>query len=125
MKAMLSRTPSKFRPEALAYFQSCSSSNTSPIPDALKELCHAYDPIYHVERLEKKRVLMLSGGQDTVVPARCQSCLYEMMIRQFSNTGLKIFHVEQEAQHHVTEEMRRKTTEFIREWICTSGFTSS
>lgn len=117
MKRMLIIAPSKFGPEPLNYFQRVSSE-TSPISDALKELCHVYDPIYHIEQLKEKYVLMLSGDKDTVVPAVSQFHLYETMMRQFPECASRIvYHIEKDAKHQMTDGMRHKTIEFIQKWI--------
>ena len=132
------RDSSSFEGESFIYFQQVCSENMinndnegknnnkdfskyqSPLSEALKKLCRQFDPIYHVNRLRSKHLLMYSGKRDTIVPAICQRRLYEdLMIHRIPDETFPrlIYREDPNGKHQVTDEMIQQTVGFIHDWL--------
>ena len=64
----------------------CSEEFARRIPSTLRSLAKRMDPINNVEAFKDKRVLMISGSKDNLVPSVCVECLFTKLNEAFTRT---------------------------------------
>ncbi|KAJ3009209.1 hypothetical protein HKX48_008092 [Thoreauomyces humboldtii] len=86
----------------------------------LVRLVEARDPVNRADAFKDKKVLMLNGGADKLVPVRCSDHFVRKVQEGLGREGVFEVVVEDGVKHEVTEEMQKRTAEWFGKYLLKS-----
>ncbi|KAI8920432.1 Alpha/Beta hydrolase protein [Entophlyctis helioformis] len=92
----------------------------SAIPKPLLSLLATHDPVNAIHALGRQKLLLLSGGEDRLVPAAANERFVQLARDQYAAHGHGAWFdvvVEDGARHTFTPAMRDRTTDWILQWL--------
>ncbi|KAK9761212.1 hypothetical protein K7432_014050 [Basidiobolus ranarum] len=76
-----------------------------------------YDPVNHVERFQKRPLLMLGGEEDDLVPMKYSNVFVDKLRKSYADTDRFSVKMFPQVGHWINDEMLSETIQWLQHWL--------